>query len=1046
MAPTLALCFALLAAEPPPQQRLQDESARTSLPAHIDLVVLGPEGPESSVVATFDAQVLGETDRNGAVELTIPAGRGHFVLRRGDEVLLDLDLLTEAEEIIQLVVTLVSGGEPEVMIETSGEDSILAGEEQGTRKPREHGPVKRGSLLGVVRSIENGKPVRGAQVFFSGQPGQLETDDEGRFSAELPAGLYSVSVVDGRYASQTLDNVRVIGEREVSLEIELTPAGIRLEDYVVTAPYIEGSVSSVIEQQRNASGVSDVLGAAQFRATGDSNAASALTRVTGLTVEEGKFVLVRGQPARFTLALFNGSPLPSPEPLLRVVPLDLFPTGVLKDIQVQKSFTPDQPGDFGAGLVQLNTRGIPDESFLKLSLSTGANSISTLRDGLDYEGGDTDWLGRDDGTRALPKPVRRASNNGRVSLDDLPDDEKSAAAQSFSNILEARSKTLPPDFGVGISAGQDFDLPEGGRAGVVGALSWSNQWRKQERLQRSFALANDELRIRNDVIEFRTDNDVSLSGLVTGGLRYDNHEVTVNTFVVNQAQQRTQFTEGREIGSDQLDVRRTLLSWIERFLWAQQLTAHHDFDTLIVDLRGLYAIAKRDAPDRREYEFSKTPDQDRYFVRDPGGLLRGYSFVNDTQWSGGVDITVPLRGLDGFLFHPQPKIGVSYAKSDRDAGEQRFLFRPGDGVSRADPIAEEIFDPAKTGTELGLRDNSILGADDYIGEAEIAAFYAMLDLRVADLLRFTGGVRWESARYEVRTFQAADGGANTTDPVGFDRSNALPAAAMTWFALDTLQLRAAYGRTVSRPVFNELSTSFFFDPDSGQQFQGNPNLVPTVIDGYDVRAEWYPTATESATLGVFVKKYTDPLERTFVAQGGGGEIATFQNASEAEVRGLELGGRMELERLRKWVGAPGFLDDFYLQVNGALMTSTVRLSEQGIATTQERPLDGQADVVLNAQAGYDGEDHDVTVAFNRIGRRLRRAGILSQPNIFQAPIATLDVTWIWELGRGLSLQVRGKNLLDPEILLTQALEGGEDQTFRSFRRGRGISASLSWEL
>ncbi|MEO0594002.1 MAG: TonB-dependent receptor, partial [Myxococcota bacterium] len=748
------------------------------------------------------------------------------------------------------------------------------------------------------------------------------------------------------------------------------------------------------------------------------------------------------------LALFNGSPLPSPEPLIQVVPLDLFPTGVLQGIEVQKSYSPDMPGAFGAGLVRLNTRGVPEEDFLKLSVSTGYNTISTFEDGLTYQGGSYDWLGFDDGTRALPDSVDATTAGGTISLDDrtqITEDQKNEAGQTFPGIYNTRSTTLPPDLGLGVTAGGSFSLPANGSFGIIGTVGYGNQWRFQERIQRSFALSNEELRVRDDTIENRTDNDVELSGLLTAAASWDNHEISLNTFVVNQTQQRTEFTTGREIGSSQLDIERSLLSWIERFLAAQQITGRHDFEWLLLEYRGLYAVAQRDAPDRREYTYSRAPAQDQFFIRDPSGAFRSYSFVDDTRLSFGLDLSTDVLASEESWLRIVPKVGLAVNNTDRDAGEQRFVWRPSDDADRSIRDPEEIFDPALTGTLLDLRDNSILGADDYTGSSDIFGLYAMADIEFGDLFRLVGGVRRETADYLVETFQLADA-ESVAASAGFDETDYLPSASLTWFALDELQIRAAYGRTVSRPVFNELSTSSFFDPDTGQQFQGNPNLVPTVIDGYDIRVEWYPSTTESFSVGAFLKDYTDPLERTFVALGGGGFIATFQNADSAEVLGIEFGGRAELQRIREWLGGPSFLEDIYVSANAAILDSEVELTEQGIATDTARPLDGQADIVVNVQAGFDTEEHDLTIAYNLVGTRLRRAGVLAQPNIFQDPIDTLDLNYTWQITDEAALKASASNLLNPSTRLTQQVEGDEEQVFREFKRGRGFGLGFSYSF
>ncbi len=1017
--------------------------------AEIELVVVRGGVPVEDATLFIDDENFGATDEQGALVARIPSGRRTLELRRGVETLLSIDLLTDRGELVLIIATINEDGEPDVMIESSGKDSALASESAGSVASEsasdEIDDKPPGVLTGTVVSAGEGEPIARAQIFFSGITVEVTTGPEGRFSAELPAGMYSVSVVHPRFSSQTLENIRVIPEREVTLNIELTPAGIRLQEYVVTAPYVEGSIASVVEQQRAASGVSDVLGAAQISATGDNNAAEAVTRVTGLTVEDGKFVLIRGQPSRFTLALFNGSPLPSPEPLLQVVPLDLFPTGVLQGIVVQKGYTPDKPGSFGAGLVEIRTRAVPADPFLRLSMSTGWNSQSTFEDGLTYHGGSLDRLGFDDGTRALPDPIVEATEDGRRSLSVLPREQQNALAQEFPNILEQDERTLPPDFNLGISAGGKLGIWGDGTLGAIVTGGYRNQWRFQDRLQNANGLNAGVLSNQTELRELRTDNDVTLSGLLTLSAVWDDHELSSNTFVVNQTQQRTEFTFGLERTEDIRDVRRSLLSWIERSLVAQQLIGRHDFDWMVVEYRGLIARAARDAPDRRTYEFGKNQEQDEFLVQRGRGLTRSYSFVQDDQLAYGVDISFPWVWNDDSFVKPSFKVGLDRQEIQREAGEQRFLWNI---APTGDPFIdspEVVFDPSKTGDGLELRDASILGADDYTGNSTISGIFAQADIKIGDLFRIVGGIRWEQADFLVESFQLSSQNPDIK-PSGFEVGNYLPALLLTWFPTDDTQVRATYGRSLSRPILNELAPSFFFDPESGQQYEGNPDLKQTTIDGYDVRGEWYASGTESFTIGVFRKEYDQPLEQTFRAFGGGGIVATYQNAAGATVTGYEFGARSQLGRIRGLLGGPALLNNLYLSANVALLDSKVLLENTGIATSSERALQGQADIVVNAQAGYDGDDLNCTVSYNRVGERLQIVGVFENPNIIQDPLDTLDANISWEAFEDGTFVLQLSNLLNPSTRLTQQVDGQEELVFREFKRGRGVSFSFSYEF
>lgn len=1056
---SLAICMGLFAHPLGDAARLQTslqmaeaaQAGSSEAQTFIELYVLDGGVPVPGVEAKVDGRVVATTDEYGAIYARIPSGRVNFELVREGEIIYRADLLTDEGELIQIILPIpVGGGEPKILIENSGRSSILANDQgdRGTDAPSAEAVASPGALVGRVISSESGEPVIGARIFFTGTRIEAETDDSGEYAVELPSGTYSISVIRPGYATQTIDDVRVIPGKEVTANIELSPSGVRLKDYVVTAPYIEGSIASTLEQQREASGVSDVLGAAQISATGDSNAAEALSRVTGLTIEEGRFVLIRGQPYRFTLALFNDSPLPSPEPLLKIVPLDLFPAGVLKDIEVQKAFTPDVPATFGAGLVRINTRGVPDEGFARLSLSTTYNSESAFLQGLSYDGGSLDVFGFDDGTRALPDAYQQATNDGDISINEA--DDPDAAGRSFSNNFDTNETTLPPDFGASLSAGNSWKIGGDGRFGITGTYQYNHKWRRQRRIQNDYDFNNGLLVDRDLLREFRTDRKAEMSGLLTAAFNSDKHELASNTFLVNQAQDRTQFTTGREVGSDQLDIQRTLLNWIERSLIAQQLSGHHDLGPVVLDYRGLVARAARNAPDRRTYQYARVVgNQTNFFIRDPLGMDREFSEVEDLVYSGGIDVSIPALAREQWFFRVTPKLGAFINFTDREAGQERLRWTPAStpegNAIRGITDPEVAFDPADTGTTLRITDLAFGAGNDYVGFERAWALYGMLDMYFGEYARLAGGVRYEKANVEVETLTDGPPGTEGNSLGGFEQAEFYPSAALTIFLPYELQLRAAYGESTSRPSLNELSTTIFTDPDSGQRFIGDDGLQPTDIRGFDLRLEWYPSTTESLSFGVFQKEYENVIERTFTAIGGGGALATFQNAPEATVRGIEFGGRLEFGRFIDWFEAPSFFDKIYALANASVLFSEVRVEDSGaeLSTVLERSLEGQADYVVNVQVGYDGDVHDITLAFNQVGSRLRRVGLRGQPNIIQDPISTLDINWSWQIWENGKMRLSGSNLLNPAVRLTQT-DPERSAVFREFRRGAEVGLSFAW--
>ncbi len=1022
----------------------------------IDIFVFEEGAPVTNVEVRAGAQVLGKTDAIGGLSVQIPSGRLNLLMFRGEDKVVDLDLLTDEGELVQIIVTLRSGEEPVLDIENSGRSSVLAGEriaERGrsqTDNAEEELPP--GALKGTITSVEDKKPVVRARLFFSGSSVEAETDREGAFAVELPAGTYSVSVVHPDYATQTKDNIRVIPAREVTLALELTPAGLQLADYVVTAPYVEGSIASTIEAQRETSAVSEVLGAEQMAAAGDSDAAEALQRVSGLLIEQGRYVLVRGQNFRYTYTMWNGSPLPSPEPLLRVVPLDLFPTGVLSGIEVQKSYSPDRPAEFGGGLIDLKTRGIPSSPFVSMTVSSGINTFSALSEGLTYEGGGTDIFGFDDGTRAIPDEIIEATNDGERTLTVPPfdsDEEVNAIARSLNNIYNLDPTTLPPDFGLALAGGGAFDIFWDGRLGAIASVKWSNKWRRQRRTQNGFSTNPGPNRTLILVPQFRstenrTDFNSDIGGLLTVSAEWDGHQINASTFYAHQTQQRGERTTSDRV----LDTAERIeidfeLSWIDRTLIAQQVAGSHEFFGSLIKLeyRGVYAEAIRDAPDRRTYNIDNLEGGEDVFLSDTeSGVTRRFNEVDDRLLSGMLDLSVtPLDAEQNWLGITF-KTGVAWTAQDRDVLNREFLLAGAEGVDlnlrELDP--EVLYNTSEIGNTIEFFDQSDSFRDDSEGFIDVFGAYGMADVRLGDLLRVVGGVRYEDVDTYVRTFRTV-----SEEEADFRRKEWFPSISTTWFILEDLQLRGAYGKTTSRPTLNELSDAEFINPDTGENFIGNEDLVPAIIDAVEGRLEWYPTPTESLTLGGFWKGYTDPIEQVLrFRAGGSGQVFVFENSRRADVFGIELGGRFEFGHLREWIDGPEFIDNIYVMANVAFLFSSVQVRGDGF-DKPGRELTGQADYTLNVQAGYSSDEHDLTIAYNQVGPRLFR--VAQEFSIIQEQIPTLDITWTWriwedDLTAG-ALRVGASNLIDPRLEWTR---GGE--LWRAFNRGRTFSLSFKIAL
>jgi outer membrane receptor protein involved in Fe transport len=978
-------------------------------PADLSLFVFEDQKPQGEVTVRVDGREQAVTNRNGAAWLLVPSGAHELTLTRPGEDPVTIPLDVEKGQNVRVIATLPeAGAAPKVDIQASGARekflTMAGGQGEQSGDP--------GTLQGRVLSAETGEPVAGARVFVSGTPVDAQTDEEGRFQAQLPAGTYSLSVIHGDYSTQTKDQITVLADQTATTKVALTPAGLSLQDYVVTVPYIEGSVASAISAQKEAKGVSEVLGAEQMARSGDSDAADALARVTGLTIEDGKYVVIRGQPSRYTSTLLNDSPLPSPDPMRRIVPLDLFPTGVLSGIEVQKTYTADRPGTFGAGLIDLQTRELPESGFAQVEIGGGINTQSFGEDGLAYAGGGSDWLGVDDGTRSRPSG-------------DLASIYANDAAGFGSTDHEITRETIGPDRSLSASAGGTLETGLG-TYGAVGSFSYDQEWRHRVEDWTIFSLGGGELQKNEEYTLERTDMEVSLGGMLTvGGKWGEDHQLTSNTFLMRRTRDRAQIKDG-QLSAEFDRSQEFRLSFNRRELMLQQLVGEHQLWGLGVDWSVMTGTAERELPDRRSYTYNFLGDES--YMRSDVGMERQFNTVEDDVLGYDGDLTIPL-GSAGWLTDAEAKVGMAVQEKDRTNETFTYSFLPDDeGGADLTASPNALFDPAGLGETFDIRDDTSEG-DSYQGTVDVTGQYAMFDLELVEALKLNLGLRMEEVEMTV-----TPGGDNPA--AGFTEQRTLPGANATWRMAEGMKLRFGYSETYSLPMLSEIAPVAYTDPDSGEAFQGNPDLKPADISALDVRWEWYPTDAEMVTLAWFSKSYDNPIERSFADLAGGDRtLNQMRNFETAEVSGFEVGGRLDLgERI-------GFWEGLYAQANAAFVDSEVTAEDAGIATNDSRPLQGQAPWVYNVQTGYSGEVWDWNLSLNMVGERLYQAGIQGLPDVYQEPVEYLDLTAKYRFTDHFSLQFEAGNLLDTEITYTQS---GEE--YRSYQKGRDFSLSLKWSL
>jgi hypothetical protein len=1025
--------------------------------ASMTLYVFKQGLPVEHIEVLVDGRVIGATNERGVVVVDLQPGLRRLELRDQDLVVLDQQLLAIEDEISQWIVNITRGLSALTDVESSELGEAVAADAEPALEQAPSGPP--GQLLGRLTGAEDAQPVAGARVFISGLARDVISDAEGRFSVELPAGSYSLSVLHSGFNTVTRDGIQVMPDQATEFQVELTPTGTELPEFVVIEPYIAGSLASVLAERRESEGVTDVLSAEQISRSGDSDAAGALKRVTGLTLVGGQYIYVRGLGERYSSVLLNNAAIPSPDPTRRVVPLSLFPTDVIKAVVVQKTGSSPLPGQFGGGTVQLRTVTFPEELTANLSVSTAYRDGTTAETGLDYAGGDTDWLGVDDGTRDLPESLADAIAGGvflRQQSFTNPDGFTREEIELFGEDLGEKSsydlatRDIPPNFGVSGSFGNSYDFLGDGRWGFMTAFKYDNQWANLYEERNTYGATNDGLQLADETELQRTINQIDTGLFANFGFSLPaGHDVGFNAMLLRQTENETRVSEGNE---DSQQVRRFLFRWIDNELLSYQAMGTHSLglEDWTLDWQYTDATASREEPNTRQYRRDDDDSDGVYIISTRADSnSQAWAELEDELSNWSVDTTQPFRfGRHVLTLH----LGLNDIQRDRQASIRSFTFQGRIPRDLRELSYEELYTPRYIGEVVNLKETT-RATDTYLASQDLEAWYLNLDLTLFDeAFRLTAGLRSEDNRQTVETADLSN--PNAPPVIGeIDQVDKLPSAAITWAYSANAQLRLAYAESVNRPDFREQAPSPYLDPLLDIVTVGNPDLKTAQLKNYDLRWEYYFSPSESVSLAGFYKDFSDPIEKTF-SSGGSAKIITLQNALGAELYGLELDYSQSLGWI-KGVGWLNWLDEFEwgflgpfdweyfnLAFNYAWIESSVSIdTDLTTQTNPDRPLQGQSPWVVNLQVGYYNPDsaHEWTLLYNEFGKRISQAGVLGQPDIYQQPFPQLDFVYKRRFKDDWRLSLKFKNLLDAEVEFTQGTE-----TTRLFKPGREVSLGVSW--
>ncbi|HUF27971.1 MAG TPA: TonB-dependent receptor [Gemmatimonadaceae bacterium] len=898
-----------------------------------------------------------------------------------------------------------------------------------------------GRISGRVIDQSSGVPLGDVGVQVVGTSLGTMTGEDGRYTiAGIPAGTVTLHVRRIGFQPKTVTGISLAAGQRFEQNVTLDAAAVLLTGIEVTSAAERGTVHEALNQQREALGIVSAITAEQISRSPDSDAAAAVQRVSGVTLQDNKFVHVRGLGERYTTTSLNGARMPSPEPEKKVVPLDLFPASLLRTVTTSKTFTPDQPGDFSGAQVDIRTREFPAQRMVSYSMSTGINAGATGRPVLAAPVSAGEWFGFANASRQLPANVRSA---GGFLDRSYSRSEINTMINSFRNSWTPVERSGIPNSSFGITVGGN-DPVLGRQIGYIGALTYSlgqeiqlDRYRAQiDEGTEAADRPGNEFRGTTARTSVLWGGLFNVSTFVGGGTL-----VTFNNTFNRSADAEASHDRGwdENIGRDVIFERSTL-RYVERSVRSHQVAVGHAVGSRHqIDWALSNSAVSRAEPDRSDLAYASFPDlqtgqQGPFQLYNAGdaGARRTFADLTEEAYEGSLDYRLFVGDV---ARRNMVKVGVLARATDRDAEVLQYAITGALPVGEASLDAEAIFDGRHTQGDANVFQLVPLGqAGSYGARDRLAAAYLMADWGLLERVRLVGGVRFEDSDVTVTTINFFD----QRSPSQRTFTDVLPSLALNIAASDRHNVRLSFSQTLARPEYRELSPILHRDVLFEVAVQGNPELRRTLIRNADIRWEWYPNAGEVMSFALFAKRFVDPIERVETPTSGT-RIQSFVNAGGAENYGIELEARKRLG----WIAEP--LEALTVFANATVMRSRIELGDDPLAqtTNADRAMVGQAPYVANAGLTYAsaGGRLSGTALYNVVGKRMYSAGERegNQVDVFDLPRHSLDLAFRAPLWNAVDLRLDAKNLLDAPY---QRRQGAVLRD--SYRSGRTFTLGFAW--
>lgn len=911
--------------------------------------------------------------------------------------------------------------------------------------------AQNGFVRGKIIDLETGEGLFGATITKLGTTQGAVADFDGNYSLSLSPGIHTLTVQFISYQTKTIEGIEIVEGEVTALDVTISEDAQQLEAVVVTAEQIRDNEVALLAVQKKSANTIDGISSAAFKKVGDSDLGSAMKRVTGVSVQGGKYIYVRGLGDRYTKTTMNGMSIPGLDPDKNSVQMDIFPTNTIENVVVYKTFSPDLQGDFTGGAVDVETKSFPTQKYTSISLGIGYNpDMHFKNESLSYSGGKTDWLGFDDGTRALPFskstviPDISASNGA----------EAEGYTKAFEPTLSAQEKMSFMNSSFSFSHGNQVDKGEA-KIGYNAIINYQNNVEHYDDVQ--FGLyrkepESDQLELTPEVTRSgsQTKNDVLWSALLSGAVKFDNSSYAVS-FLRSQngnssAMSRTSANQDDNPSILQEDV----LTYTQRSVTNGIVIGKHRINNMDLQWRGALSRSRQYEPDFRDSRIEVTEDGFGLNTGVGAGVDRFFRDLTENNSSFKVDLSIPYAEKN------KVKVGAIATLKSRDFEVYNYFYRNvGDlplSGDADDLLADENIWTIESGVGTVAKGNFV-PSNQFQASQNVFAAYAMTEMELLPSLRAIYGVRAEMVKMR---YTGADQRQTPMDDVlVLDELDILPSANLVYALNENMNLRGSFNRTLARPSFSEKSNSQIYDPISKITKIGNLDLEETHINNYDLRWEYFYSSDEMVSVSGFYKSFDGHIEVASFATAN--DQVKARNSGDSRVYGIELEFRKNIiESLSFGANASFIKSEVDLK---SVLVDEDGLTEyelrqeslrDGESLEDTRSMSGQSPYLINGFLNYKNRDNSINanLSYNVQGRTLAIVGSGLRPDIYTEPFHSLNLKVSKSFGEVNTSKVSFgiNNILSSEREFLYDSYGASEAIFSVYQPGRTFSLKYTYNF